>query len=492
MLVKLNRIAVIVTLIYITIISSITSFIYPQEYFISSRNNKFYQGNSEFYFLGFGVYYLQWMAADASTKYIVDDVFRVAHDIGVKVIRTWAFHSNSDSTNQSVIRNKPYKIMESGLKALDYVVYKAKQYDMKLVLALENNFSDFGGIKQYIDWANQTLTPITGKDYKHNDFFIDDSIKSWYKYYVNTILNRENVYTSNRYIDEPIIFSFELINEASNTVFDVNIVKEWYLEMADYFKSIDSNHLLTTGEIGYDIHRDYYSDWDFFYNSSQFLFNGYKGTSFVENTSLEKIDYSSFHLYPDAWGFEPLAGNTWINDHVDITNNFDKPALLGEFGVINDKVENYKIYFDTIRNTPSKSTIIWNYLHPDLMHIADKYAFNEDKNPDLVELFKEHIQLSEKESVISNTANYILYQNYPNPFNPTTTIQFSLLKEQYIKIEIFNSLGQSIKVLEEGVKDAGNYKLFLSFENYLLPSGIYFYRFLAGDFIETKKMILLR
>ena len=122
----------IVILIYITIISSIT-FIYPQEYFISSRNNKFYQGNSEYYFLGFGVYYLQWMAADSSTKYIVDDVFRLARDIGVKVIRTWAFHSNSDSTNQSVIRYKPYKLNEAGLRALDYVVYKAKQYDMKLV-----------------------------------------------------------------------------------------------------------------------------------------------------------------------------------------------------------------------------------------------------------------------------------------------------------------------------------------------------------------------
>ena len=126
------------------------------------------------------------------------------------------------------------------------------------------------------------------------------------------------------------------------------------------------------------------------------------------------------------------------------------------------------------------------------MHFADKYAFNEVQNHDLVELFKEHIQLSEKDSVISNTANYILYQNHPNPFNPTTTIQYSLLKEQYIKIELFNSLGQSIKVLEEGVKVAGNYKLFLSFKNYLLSSGIYFYRLLAEDFNEIKKMILMK
>jgi len=476
----------------IILIFFITPCEYPQEDFIFSTNAKFYLGNSEFCFLGFGVYYLQWMAADSSTRYIVDDVFKVAKQLGIKVIRTWGFNSGSDPTKPSTIRYEPYELKEDGLKALDYVIYKAKQYEVNLVLTLENNFSDFGGINQYIDWANQLLTPKTGKVYEHNDFFTDDSIKNWYKYYVNTILNRRNIYTTESYKDEPIIFSFELINEAANTGFDVNIVNGWYKEMADYFKSIDSNHLLTTGEIGYDIHRDFYSDWDFFYNSSQFLFNGHKGTSFVENTSLEKIDYSSFHLYPDAWGFEPLAGNTWINDHVDITDNFNKPALLGEFGLVNEKFKNYKIYFETIRNTSTKSTIIWDYLHPDLMHIADKFAFNEVQNPELIELFKEHIQLLDKDSVKTNEVKYILYQNYPNPFNPTTTIQYTLMKTEYVKIELFNSLGELIRVVEEGVKEAGTYKLYLSFNNLLLTSGIYFYRIRAGDFIETKKMVLMK
>ncbi len=219
---------------------------YPQEDFIFSANTKLYLGDSEFCFLGFGVYYLQWMAADSSTRYIVDDVFKVAKQLGIKVIRTWGFNSSSDSTKHSTIRYEPYEFKEDGLKALDYVIYKAKQYEVNLVLTLENNFSDFGGINQYIDWADHLLTPKTGKVYEHNDFFTDDSIKSWYKYYVNKILNRRNIYTAKSYKDEPIIFSFELINEAANTGFDVNIVNGWYKEMADYFKSIDSNHLLTT------------------------------------------------------------------------------------------------------------------------------------------------------------------------------------------------------------------------------------------------------
>ena len=132
--------------------------------------------------------------------------------------------------------------------------------------------------------------------------------------------------------------------------------------MSGRFKSIDHNHLLTTGEIGYDNHVENYSDPDFYYNGSYFLFNGSKGTSYIENTSLDNIDYASFHLYPDSWRFEPLAGNTWINDHIDISDIYQKAALLGEFGVINEKVKNYKIYFETIRSTPSRSAIIWNYI----------------------------------------------------------------------------------------------------------------------------------
>jgi hypothetical protein len=481
--------------------------IFPRNNFIYCIENKFYKGDTEFYFLGFSAYYLQWVASDSSKRYIVDDVFRTAQENGIKIIRTWGFNSGADSNNQSIIRYSPYGLKENGLRALDYVIYKAKQYDVNIILTLGNNFSDLGGIKQYVSWADSSLKPHTGKTYNHNDFFTDDSIKSWYKFYVNSILNRSNIYTGVCYKDDPIIFSFELINEASNTGFSVNILKEWYRAMAEYFKSIDHNHLLTTGEIGYDIHKEYYSDVDLFYNSSYFLFDGYKGTSFVENTSIDNIDYSSFHLYPDNWGFEPLAGNTWINDHVQITSRFNKPALPGEFGVIDEKVKNYNIYFQTIRNTPSKSAVIWDYVHPDLMYIADKYAFNEIQNPDLFTLFKKHIHLLENDTSISSYNDFVLYQNYPNPFNPATTIRYTLEETEYIKVELFNSLGELIKVIASGVKEAGTYKLFLSFDNNLLSSGVYFYRLQATpvggqagnpstssghSFVETKKMILLK
>ncbi len=349
---------------------------YSQNFF-TAREEKFYRGDSSFSFLGFSAYYLQWIASDSSEKYLVDKVFSTARENGIKIIRIWAFNSNSDSSKPSCIRYSPYGLKDNGFKALDYVIYKAKEYNLNLILTLENNFDDFGGIKQYTEWADQYLGLITSKSYSHTDFFTDDSLKSWYRFYMKSILDRVNTYTGISYKNEPAIFSFELINEAENNGAPVEIIRNWYLEMADYFKSIDHNHLLTTGETGFDIHQEEYSDPELFYNNIRFLFDGYKGSSFVENSSIGNIDYSSFHLYPENWGCEPLAGNTWINDHIRISGSFNKPSLLGEFGVIENRVTNYQIYLKSLQNTPSRSAIIWQYVPPELMNIADSYAFNE-------------------------------------------------------------------------------------------------------------------
>jgi hypothetical protein len=299
------------------------------------------------------------------------------------------------------------------------------------------------------------------------------------------------------YKNEPAIFSFELINEAENDGGNFEAIKNWCREMAGYFKSIDHNHLLTTGETGYDINTEYYSNPEFFYDNTRFLFNGYKGSSFAENTSLENIDYSSFHLYPENWGCEPLAGNTWINDHIKLSGN--KPSLLGEFGLVNNRLINYTIYLETIRNSPSRSAIVWQYVPPELTIIADNYAFNEVQDPELLSLFKMHTQLIEDGRITPDKNDFVLLQNFPNPFNPSTSIPFSINCPSKVKIELFNSLGQLVKTIYEGYKDAGTYAIFLSFDNNLLSSGVYFYRLEAlpsGSHgiiqTETRKMILLK
>jgi uncharacterized protein (TIGR02145 family) len=83
-----------------------------------------------------------------------------------------------------------------------------------------------------------------------------------------------------------------------------------------------------------------------------------------------------------------------------------------------------------------------------------------------------------------------LLQNYPNPFNPSTIITYSLPLASDVKLIIYNSLGQTIQVLENGYKNAGSYSV--TFNTIELPSGIYLYRLEAGQYTQVRKMILIK
>ena len=91
---------------------------------------------------------------------------------------------------------------------------------------------------------------------------------------------------------------------------------------------------------------------------------------------------------------------------------------------------------------------------------------------------------------ISKPMEYDLSQNYPNPFNPSTTIRFSVLESNFINLSIFNSLGEKVEELVNDVREPGVYTIEFNAKN--LSSGTYIYRIQANDFVQTKKMVLLR
>lgn len=86
--------------------------------------------------------------------------------------------------------------------------------------------------------------------------------------------------------------------------------------------------------------------------------------------------------------------------------------------------------------------------------------------------------------------NYSLKQNYPNPFNPSTVISFTLPKGSIVSLKVFNVLGEEVTELINEFKNAGVHKV--TFNASDLPSGVYIYSLSAGDFIATKKMMLLK
>ena len=86
--------------------------------------------------------------------------------------------------------------------------------------------------------------------------------------------------------------------------------------------------------------------------------------------------------------------------------------------------------------------------------------------------------------------NYSLKQNYPNPFNPTTKIVYAIPKSGIVKIKVYDILGREVVNLINEEQSAGYHELI--FYASALPSGIYFYNIIADNFVQTKKMILMK
>ncbi|MDI6765514.1 MAG: T9SS type A sorting domain-containing protein [Bacteroidota bacterium] len=91
---------------------------------------------------------------------------------------------------------------------------------------------------------------------------------------------------------------------------------------------------------------------------------------------------------------------------------------------------------------------------------------------------------------VNAIGSFTLSANYPNPFNPQTKISISVPKESYITLKVYDLLGKEVTTLVNEKKRPGEYSITWSAES--VPSGMYFYRLVAEDFVETKKIILMK
>jgi len=96
----------------------------------------------------------------------------------------------------------------------------------------------------------------------------------------------------------------------------------------------------------------------------------------------------------------------------------------------------------------------------------------------------------EDENNFTQPKDFLLSQNYPNPFNPSTSIQYAISSRQFVSLKVYDVLGNEIVSLVSEEKPAGSYEV--KFNGDGLTSGIYFYQLRAGDYVETKKLVLLK
>ena len=174
-----------------------------------------------------------------------------------------------------------------------------------------------------------------------------------------------------------------------------------------------------------------------------------------------------------------LSTNTqWINQGYRLVD-FDKYAFQGNAyyaGLWNNDGVGYAYSLD-YSNLSNFQTMVNTHI-------------NNGFKPIMVDVYDDDWIVSLKNQDDPNIANFLLAQNYPNPFNPSTTITFDIPHSTEVLLKIYNSLGEEITTLVSDRLSAGSYSYEWNASD--LPSGVYFYKIQAGDYIKTKKMILIR
>jgi len=376
MLNKLGRI-IGVTLVVLTLVwqsvSPVAVFAHGRSgknSFVKRAGSELKLNGKEFRFAGASNYYLMY-----KSQLMVDDVLEDAAAQGFDVMRIWGSLDIGDPNDSSTSIRGPadgvyfqywdpsaglpaYNDGPDGLQRLDYVIAKAGELGLKLVIPFVNNWNDFGGMDQYVRWRD--ISDPDNLTWYHDSFYTDPVIKQWYMNWIAHLLNRTNTYTGIQYKNDPTIMTWELGNEPrclsagayprSDNCTTQTLIS-WADEISRYIKSIDRNHLVSVGDEG-------------FYclpNPTHWTENCGEGVDTIAFTRLKHIDVMSFHLYPDSWGTDVPWGVEWIKSHFQAARKVGKPAMLGEFGLRDKSMRNpnYKLWTDTVFKSNGAGALYW-------------------------------------------------------------------------------------------------------------------------------------
>jgi mannan endo-1,4-beta-mannosidase len=262
-------------------------------------------------------------------------------DIGINNIRILV---GAEGPNGEPFRVTPALQLAPGvyndtiLDGLDFLLVEMKKRQQYAILYLQNSWDWSGGYAQYLNWNGYgpipypNVKPNTWPDFINysSKFHQCGKCKEQYLEFVSFIIGRTNRYSKVKYTDDPTIMTWEIGNEP-RAFGDKNIpaFEKWIKETASLIKSIDKNHLVTTGTEGK-------------HGSEQSM------ELFERVHSDPNIDYLTMHIWPKNWGWlniKDIAGtldtsitntNIYMNDHFVVARKLNKPIVLEEFGLPRD------------------------------------------------------------------------------------------------------------------------------------------------------------
>ncbi|MGN1281339.1 MAG: cellulase family glycosylhydrolase [Succinivibrio sp.] len=316
----------------------------PVEGFVVQQGSKLMLNGKEYRIAGTNNYYMHYGELS-----MIRDVLNDAQQMGINTIRVWGFMDGVNHGHSMQIKPGVYEAdgVSNSYDKLDFTVAEAKKRGIRVVIALTNNWGDFGGIPQYVEWFNAK---------HHDDFYRDDKIKECFKAYVKNLITHKNKYTGVENFKESAIMTWELANEPrAQSDKSGRTLYNWAKEMSDYVRTLAPNQLIALGTEGFFARA----------NNDDWCYNGNDGIDWDKNITLPNINYGTLHLYPETWVKPEIEqwGSKWIRDHAVAARRADKPVVLEEYGVTAtapiDRAFVYKRWTDVSYKEGLAGTMFW-------------------------------------------------------------------------------------------------------------------------------------
>lgn len=307
-----------------------------QSGFVTTDGTQFIRDGKPYYYVGVNY----WVGPVLASPGKGGDRERLSHDLdvlqaaGVTNLRVLAGADENGVNNRSIIpylQSEPGVLDEDLLVGLDYFMAELGKRGMTAILFFNNHCPWSGGYTYYVKKATGEEPPsYWGPDYAEyaSRFISRDDTKEMFYNYLRTMVSRTNSITGVAYKDDPAIFSWQIANEprAFKDELHPQFI-EYMHHSAEIIRSIDPNHMISTGCEGQQGCENIPEDYEVIHSDPLF-------------------SYCTFHCWPDNWGFKDLYGDSMahLQKHIDVARKLGKPLVVEEFGLLRDLVDGERSY----------------------------------------------------------------------------------------------------------------------------------------------------
>ncbi|MEN9918649.1 MAG: hypothetical protein RL662_1085 [Bacteroidota bacterium] len=309
--------------------------------FVRVENGQFLRGDTPYYYVGANFWYgaILGSEGEGGNRERLHQELDFLKSIGMDNLRVLVGSDGSRGIRSKVeptLQTAPGVYNDTILAGLDYLLSEMGKRKMVAVLYLNNSWEWSGGYSMYLQWAGYGKAPVPATDgwpaYMAyvKQFQQSDSAKALFANYVRDMVTRVNRYTQIKYVDDPTIMSWQVGNEP-RAFSDENKAPfaKWISDVAALIKSLDKNHLVSTGSEGTQ--------------------GCEQDMALYERIHADtNIDYMNIHIWPYNWRWtskdslqekvENAKDKTkrYLDEHLTVARKYKKPLVLEEFGYPRD------------------------------------------------------------------------------------------------------------------------------------------------------------